>query len=160
MWWCDRRTFLAGVALAGCGFQPVYGPRGAANGVHGQVAIDPPRDASGFAFVRHLETRLGLPESPTYRLSADISISETELGVTPDQVISRYQLVGRAQYSLIRLANQEVLRSGRVDNFTSYSATGTPFATRTALLDARDRLMVVLADQVVSELLITGEDWR
>ena len=160
MSWSSRRAVLAGLMLAGCGFQPVYGPGGSAEGFHGQVAIDPPRDAAGFEFVRHLETRLGLTDAPVYRLSADLTVDEKELGITPDQVISRFQLVGRARYTLTHVETRDIVAQGIVDNFTSFSATGTPFATRSSRRDARDRLMVVLADQIVAELLVTGGDWR
>lgn len=159
MSWSDRRAVLAGLALAGCGFAPVYGPQGVARDLQGEIAIDPPRDAAGFAFVRHLESRLGIADAPEWRLAAQLSVSEEELGVTPDQVISRYQLVGAARFSLLRIDTQEVVTSGTVNTFTSYSATGTPFATQTAERDARDRLMVALADKVVSRLLATRGDW-
>lgn len=155
-----RRAFLALLLLAGCGFAPVYGPGGAARDLHAAIAVDPPRDASGFAYVRQLESRLGLTDAPAYRLTSELALDEEELGITPDQVISRYQLVGRARFTLVDLATRKVVTQGSVDTFTSYSGTGTPFATRTARRDARDRLMVALADQVVARLLATAGDWR
>lgn len=160
MSWSDRRAVLLGLALAGCGFTPVYGPGGTAGDLFGTIAVDPPRDAEGFAFVRHLERRLGISETPVYRLAAQLSVTEEDLGVTPDQVISRYQLVGVARFSLVRLDTQAVATNGTVDSFTSYSATGTPFATQTAERDARDRLMVALADLIVARLMATRGDWR
>lgn len=160
MWWSRRLAVLVCLALCACGFAPVYGPGGSAEGLHGQITVDAPRDAAGFAFVRHMETRLGISDAPVYRLSAELSFEEKELGITTDQVISRYQLVGRARYALIALETQETVSSGEVDNFTSYTATGTPFATRTARQDARDRLMIAMADQIIARLLVTGDDWR
>ena len=160
MWSCSRRSVLAGLALAGCGFQPVHGPGGSAEELHGQVAVDPPRDAGGFAFVRHMEFRLGLTDAPVYRLSAQLDVNEEFLGLTSDQVISRYQLVGRARFTLTEIATGTVMTKGAVDTFTSYSATGTPVATQSAQRDARDRLMVALADQIVARLLVTSGDWQ
>jgi LPS-assembly lipoprotein len=43
--------------------------------------------------------------------------------------------------------------SGSVDNFTGYSATGTTVATLAAERDAQERLMTILADQIVTRLL-------
>ena len=50
---------FAGLVLTGCGFTPVYGPSGVAEGLHGAIAVDPPRDAEGFVYVRQLESRFG-----------------------------------------------------------------------------------------------------
>ncbi|MEM9342461.1 MAG: LPS assembly lipoprotein LptE [Pseudomonadota bacterium] len=157
-----RRTLLltATAALAACGFTPVYGPQGSAEGLRGSIAIDDPSDPAGFALVRQLERRLGLPNSPTYALSADLFVTEKELGITADQEITRFNILGRARFALRDLSTGAIATSGEVDSFTSYSATGTPFATQTAERDAQDRLMVILADQIVARLLATAGDWR
>ncbi|MEL6802001.1 MAG: LPS assembly lipoprotein LptE [Pseudomonadota bacterium] len=157
----SRRFVLAlPVVVAGCGFTPVYGPGGAAEGLRGRVDVDPPRDTVGFELVRQLEDRFGLPDQVDYRLTADVFVSEEELGITPDQEITRFNVLGRVRFALFDLTSGDLVTDGEVSNFTSYSATGTPFATQTARQDARDRLMGVLADQIVARLLVTAEDWR
>lgn len=155
----SRRVVVAGLAFAGCGFTPVYGPGGVAKDLFGQIDIDPPNDASGFAFVRELERQLGIAETPVYRLSADLRIEEDELGVTIDQEITRYHLIGQARYSLVDMREQKSVMSGMAETFTSYSATGTTVSTRAARTDARDRLMIALANQVVGQLLASSGDW-
>jgi LPS-assembly lipoprotein len=154
-----RRTVLAGLVLTGCGFTPVYGPQGSAEGLHGAIAVDPPRDAEGFVYVRQLEGRLGVADAPRYRLTSELALREQELGITSDQVITRYQLIGAAEFSLIDMATNKVAVAGSVNTFTSYSATGTPVATRAAQTDAQDRLMIALADLVVARILATSGDW-
>lgn len=157
----ERRTLLAGLLLlAGCGFTPVYGPGGNAEGLRGTVEVDEPDDPAGFALVRRLEDLLGIPADPSYRLTAQIRLTELDLGVTPDQEITRYHIIGRSSYTLFEISSGKAVSTGSVDNFTSYSATGTPFATTTAQRDARDRLMSSLADQIVSRLLATSGEWR
>ncbi|MDU8943782.1 LPS assembly lipoprotein LptE [Ovoidimarina sediminis] len=156
----DRRIFLlSAAALAGCGFTPVYGPGGSASALTGHIAFDPPSDPAGFALVRQLERRLGIAQSPAYRLSADIARGEQELGVTSDQTITRYNVLGRVDFVLRRTDTGAPVTSGSVESFASYSATGTPFATQTAQSDANERLMVILADQIVARLLATSEEW-
>lgn len=157
----DRRLFLVSLAaLAGCGLRPVYGPGGSAEGLQGEIAIDPPRDAEGFVFVRQLEDRLGMADNPRFRLSARLLISEEELGITPGQEITRYNVLGRVEYTLRDIDTDAVVASGTSTGFNSYSATGTPFATRSAQTDARERLMISLADQMVARLLATSAEWR
>lgn len=157
MSWSRRQILLASLATGACGFQPVHGPGGGAEDLHGQVEIEPPRDITGFAFVRHMESRLGLSGAPKYRLSASLTVNENSLGITSDQITTRFQLLGRARFRLTDIATEETVTLGEVETFTSYSATGTPFATRSAQLDARDRLMVALADQVVARLLLASD---
>ena len=157
----DRRTFLIGaLALtAGCGFTPTYGPGGGAEVLRGSIAVDDPDDPEGFELVRQLEARLGLPQAPRYALSARISIGRDSVGILRDQTITRFNLLGRVDYQLTEMATGDPVTGGRVANFTSYSATSTTVATATAERDARDRLMITLADQIVSELLASSGTW-
>ncbi len=159
----DRRAVvlsLLALPLAGCGFTPVYGPGGAAEGLRGQIRMDEPSDREGFLLVRALERRLGLPENARYALSASIRLGEEGIGITADQVITRFQVRGEVTYALTDLVTGRRVTSGTVSNFTSYSTTGTTVATRTAEDSARERFMVVLADQIVARLLATAADWR
>ena len=71
-----------------------------------------------------------------------------------DGDIERYNLVGTADYVLLDKASGAIVASGQVQNFTGYSATGTTVATLAAQRDAADRLMIILADKIVSELLV------
>lgn len=157
----DRRTFLIGTAAltAGCGFTPAYGPGGDAEALRGAITIDDPRDRRGFALVRQLEARLGLAEAPRYALSARIRIGDEGVGILPDQSITRYNILGQVDYDLTEMTSGSEVTRGRVSNFTSYSATSTTVATQTARRDAEDRLMVTLADQIVSQLLASSADW-
>ncbi|SFQ15694.1 LPS assembly lipoprotein LptE [Tranquillimonas alkanivorans] len=167
----DRRAALLSLAaLAACGFTPVYGPGGAAEGLRGTIAVDPPDDPEGYALVRQLERRLGQPVDPLYDLSADILLRQEGLGVTPDQEVTRYQLIGAVRFVLTEIASGEAVATGEVRNFTGYSApvfdpsrgsiAGNPVTVLTAERDARERLMTILADQVVAQLLATAPEWR
>lgn len=162
MWSSDRRKFLTIIAACGvasCGFSPALGPGGGAGVLRGAIEIADPFDAAGFAFVRQLERRLGPAEAPRYRLDAEIRVTDDGVGILPDQTTTRYQLAGVADYRLRGLDDEAVLTTGRVANFTSYSATSTTVATAAAERDARERLMVALADQLVADLMLTRDDW-
>ncbi|MBK1634247.1 LPS assembly lipoprotein LptE [Rhodovulum adriaticum] len=159
----DRRTLLAGMAaaalVAGCGFAPAYGPGGAAEGLRGQIAVDDPGTKAEFALVERLENRLGRAGAAPYRLSYRVETDTDRLGITSKQETTRYNLTGRLSYQLRNL-DGDVLGSGEITGFTAYSATGSTLATLTAERDAEDRLMVILADKLVSRLLVTASDWR
>ena len=147
-------------AVGACGFQPVYGPEGAAKGLHGRIEIEDPSNQYTFDLARQLESRLGLPNAPDYVLSTNLAINQTQLGLTSNNDITRYNISGTASYVLRERGTEQTVTQGTVDSFTSFSGTGTPFATQTAQADAQSRLMVILADQIVSRLLATAGDWR
>src|SRR6056297_2915463 len=150
----DRRVFLVGLtALAGCGFTPLYGPGGQAKGLRGRIDVVPPIDEEAFALVRRLEDRLGQAAAADYRLTAGIQIRENAVGFLPDGTISRYSVLGQVDWRLISLADDTLALSGSEKSFTSYSATSTTVATIVAQRDARERLMVSLADRITADIL-------
>ena len=155
-----RRTLLTCLlALGACGFQPAYGPTGAASGLQGSIEVAAPDTRNGFNFVRRLEERLGQPEAATYAMSYTLNLTEDDLGITPAQSITRYNVLGSADYALREVGSGVVVQSGTVDGFTSYSATGTTVSTQTAKTAAYARLMIILADQITTRLIATSGVW-
>jgi LPS-assembly lipoprotein len=153
----DRRTFLtimaAGLA-AGCGFAPVYGPGGTGTALRGRVDVAGPDTRQDFVLVARFEERLGRATTPIYRLDYATSVTSTGVGITGADDVTRANLAGSLDYILSDRATGATVLSGQVSTFTAYSTTGSPVATRAARRDAEDRLMVALADQTVSQLLV------
>ncbi|MGR3467395.1 MAG: LPS assembly lipoprotein LptE [Shimia sp.] len=147
-----RAVLLGGLALAGCGFTPAYGP-GPAQALRGRVAVDAPDNRDGFDLVRALEARLGLPEAPAFGLSIAVDTQEEGIGVDRDGRTTRFQILAIATYALRDLQTLEVVDTGSVETFTAYSTTDTTIAERAAEDDARARLMVILADLITTRLI-------
>ncbi len=167
----DRRFFLATLAaLTGCGYTPAFAPGGAAADLRVSVAIDPPDDRNEFDLVKQLELRLGRPDAPRLRLSYKIETVQDGVGVTPGQEIVRFNIFGKVSFSLTDIATGEVLTSGSTDTFTSYSvgsvdataippSTNATISTLAAERNANARLIVALADQIVTRLIATTPEW-
>lgn len=160
MSWSDRRSFLlllAPLALAACGFTPALAPDGASGGavasIRGSVRADDPKDRNAFDFVARIEERLGRPSDARYALSYTIRTDTTGVAVTADNRTTRYDLRGALEYRLTEPATGAEIASGRVHGFTGYAATGSTVALLAAEEDAARRLMVILADQVVTRLV-------
>lgn len=154
----DRRAVLLGLlALSACGFEPVYAPGGQASGLRGRIEIAPPSDEEGYALVNRLEDRLGQPRSADLGLTADIFITDEAVGFLSDGTISRYSVSGRVDWRLTRLEDGTQVLSGSERSFTSYSATSTTVATIVARRDARRRLMVIIADRILQDILLRSE---
>ena len=137
---------------AGCGFRPLYGPGEGASELRGAVAFGEPESTAGFSLVRALEGELGTPVETRFRLSVRARIEEEGGGITTTQETERFSLLAEADYTLGEAATGENITAGNVRAFTSYSASGTPIATRAARDDAVDRLMAILAEQIVARL--------
>ncbi|AUM74736.1 LPS assembly lipoprotein LptE [Paracoccus jeotgali] len=143
----------AGLALTGCALTPAYGPGGSGRALYGRVALRAPDDVDSFAMNGRMIERLGPENDAEFALDYRLTTASLAQGITRDEVTTRYSLNGTADFSLSRLDTGAVVAGGRVSSFTSYSAIGTSIATLSAERDAHERLMVMLADQIVTRLL-------
>lgn len=139
--------------LAGCGFQPAYGTNGVAADLQGRVALQDPSERDEFDLVARFEDRLGRPSAPIYDLSYSLRTEEEELGISAQQEITRYNVLGYLDFVLRDRRTGLIVAQGSTSNFTGYSATGNTITTITAQRDAYARLMVILADQTTTRLL-------
>ena len=156
MWLSSRRVFfLAALALAGCGFEPVNGVSSKSQMLRNTVLVQAPTNRVEFELVRNLEVQLGQPTSKLYDLRYKLNVDEDIIIVSAAQEINRFSLVGVLEYSLVD-NDAMVLLSRTAKSFTGYSATGTTVATQRSKRDAYDRLMVILAKQV-SNFLLTSD---
>ena len=152
MWWSRRGVLLAALALAACGFAPVYGPGGTGTRLQDKVRTADPRTPDDFAFAGRIAERLG-PDGTRYELDWRLRIAVVPQAITPNEITTRYSLNGTASYVLTEIAIGRTVARGQVSSFTSYSTTGTTIATLAAEQDAHKRLARLLADQVVTRLL-------
>lgn len=172
--WSSRRKFGFGLAavigLTACGYSPAYGPKGSARNLFNRVEFKTPASRNEFDLVGQFEQRLGHGEDAKFRLTYDVSTSQDGTGLTPAQERIRFNVVGRLSYTLTDTTSGQVLTRGTVENFTGYSVasvdvTATPpgtsatISTLSAKRDASRRLMVILADQVVTRLIASSPGW-
>ncbi|MEM9318105.1 MAG: LPS assembly lipoprotein LptE [Pseudomonadota bacterium] len=144
---------MALLPLGACGFSPVYAPGGPGTVLRGRVAVEPPSNRLGFELVARLEERLGRTGAGAYQLDHTISTSSQGIAITDNNDITRIRLNGMIDYALTETGSGLQLLAGQVGSFTAYSTTGSTLATDAAERDAETRLMVLLADRIVDELL-------
>lgn len=140
------------LVLVACGFEPVNAPPTSGGLLQDRVQVTAPSDRSSYLLVQRLEERLGRAAGPIYTLSYDISVKQQGLAVDEEGDVLRFNLVGRADYTLRDQRTGQVALSGSVSQFTGYSATGTTVASLAAERDANRRLMNILADEIVIRL--------
>jgi len=146
--------------LTACGFSPVYAPGGVGDGLRGSILVDAPDDRNGFVFVARMEERLGRAQAARYTMAYDIVTRSEGVGITPAQETTRFNLFGTVTYTIIDTTTGKPVTTGQVENFTGYSATSLIVGTQSVTRDANERLMVVLADQIVARLIATAPEWR
>jgi len=147
-----RALLLVLPLLAACGFTPVYGPGGTGGALQNRVLVTAPEDRNSFVLTREIETRLGRANTPAYGLDVTITTTEERIAIDREGNTTRFNLVGVADYALRDTATGQIVTSGTVENFTGYSATGTTVATLAGEQDAQERLMTILAEQIVTRL--------
>jgi len=147
-----RFVVLAPLALAACGFEPVYGPGGNGASLQNRVLVDPPSTQDGYLLVKELEEKLGRAAQPAFALSLTINTAETRLAIDREGDTGRLNRIGIVDYSLRNVATGQIVTSGQVENFVGSSATGTTVETLAGEQDAQKRLMKVIADQIIARL--------
>ncbi|WP_234417056.1 LPS assembly lipoprotein LptE [Loktanella sp. Alg231-35] len=147
-----RRTLMLGIlALSGCGFAPIYG---AGNGMREQVTFESDASVAGFQLNERLEERMGFSATPQYVLRTTINYQERAAAITSEGDTARLNIIGSADWVLTDLSNGAQVETGTVEGFTSYSAIGSTIATQSTRDDALGRLAILLADRIVSRLLV------
>ena len=123
--------------------------------MQGDIRLVDPETVNEFTFVRAFETRMGVPQNPRFTLSYEITTDSTGQAITESNNITRFNITGEAAYAVTPLNAEEPILQGQVSTFTSYSATATSIATLSAERDAEARLMTLLADQIITRLLVS-----
>jgi LPS-assembly lipoprotein len=158
----SKRQFLTGgamVCLSACGYSPAYAPGGVGERLRGKIRVSDPGESNSFAFVERFEARMGVPTQPTHDLAYGIGFGADGVSITADQVTQRFNLTGQLTYSITQRPGNVVVTQGVVESFTSYSTTSNITSTRAAEQDAYRRLVTILADQLVTELLASADRW-
>ncbi len=151
----DRRTLLLmPLALAACGFEPVYAPGGPGLALDGKVAVSAPNTVESFLLVQNLERQLGrsATSGKEYALDVQVSTVTRQAAITTANETDRYTIDGTATYALKSNGSGQILASGTVTEFVGYSAAGSTVSTLADERDAIERLMAILADQIVTRL--------
>ena len=144
---------LAGLALAGCGFTPLYGDAGV-GGSLSRIAVSGQDDRLGYRVREQLEDALGRDASrpPLWRLETVVEQSRRPLGRRIDDTATRYELTVRSRWTLTPLDGGASL-SGQRTVTTTYAAADQPYAAIAAQQDGEERAAAELARQIRLDLM-------
>jgi LPS-assembly lipoprotein len=148
-------------SLSACGFTPVYGERLGNSTPNSPIQditliVEDGKDANdkeaSFHLRQRLRDRIGINQG-TYILTITPSWSRGRLGISSDDVASRYDGSLRAKYTLTAAKSGKVLDTGNVTAVSTYGASEDPYeviasndnAMRSVASEAADRLVFKLA---------------
>lgn len=158
MSWSRTAAALLLLALAGCGFRPLYGetgPESPADERLAAVAVEPIEERMGQLLRNALLLRLtpaGEPARPFYRLSVDLDRRVTRFAYRQDETPTRARMSVVAAYLLNDGGAGKPLTAGTARAIVSWDLRDANYATVTAERDAEDRAARLLAEAIKTRL--------
>lgn len=152
---------VAGLGLAGCGFQPVYGPAGGSEGpaatglAEVEVLLIPERN--GQLLREALQTRFergGAGVARRYDLSVTLNISGEAIAIQRDSTSSRVRIIGTSNWTLYSqgLGRQQITK-GTVRDVDGYDIIDQQYFAADLQSEAvQRRMMDALSEQITLQL--------
>ena len=157
----SRILLCLGLALAGCGYHPLYGQRGADNAsVVDEMAlirIEAIPDRIGQQMYNMLRERLnpyGKPEQAKYALAIALTETRENLFLEKDETATRANLTLKASFILRRLDDGSVITTGSSRSVSSYDILSSQFASVISQEDARERCARAISDDMRTRLAL------
>ena len=149
----NRRKFIfLSLATTGCSFFPVYKSDLGPEFLRGKIVLPTPANRNDYMLYSKLEENFGQLENPVFSLSVSYAITSKGLGSLGS--ITRYNLIGSANFRLVEISTNTLIISDNLKTFTSYSASSQTLATETAARAAQDRLMASIADRISTSIIM------
>ncbi|MDE2030331.1 MAG: hypothetical protein KGI97_07185 [Alphaproteobacteria bacterium] len=147
------------LALAGCGFHPVYAAHGTDDNSPvamdlNNVAIDNIPDRDGQILRNELIDRMYGPDRPEhsqYRLKVSIHSNEAGLGILANATATRALLNMYADYILTD-AKGKILAKGEAHSVASFDLLDQMYGTIASRQDAQARTLHECGEQIVNRL--------
>lgn len=161
MWWFRGALLLVfGMAVAGCGFKPLYADRQSASSVpmqFAQIEISPIVGRSGLKLENYLIDRFsarGGHYRKAYRLDIALSDRKDGLAIQQDESITRFNYRLLSTVRLVRSEDQQIMFEQALRATSAYNVVKSEFATLSAERDAEDRAARDLANEIITRLAI------
>lgn len=148
----------AAALMTSCGFTPLHAPAGAA-GAFGNIAVELGPNITvddkeaGFWVQQRLSERIGSQSGATQILEIVPSIRRSGIGVSGQDIATRFDLNLSVNYRLVDAKTGKLLDRGTINSVSTYTATNDPFAliatekatTKQLASETADRLLTRLA---------------
>ena len=148
---------LAMLALAACGYEPLYGDKGGVetSAELATIRVDPIKDRVGQLLRNQLLDTLnpmGEPSKPAYRLLVEVTETKQELAVRKSELATRSNMLFTANYRLTRFGSEGAVLSRSSSVSASYNLLNNDFANLSSEADARERGVRELSQDIARQL--------
>ena len=140
-------------ALAGCGFQPLYGDSRLSPQM-ASIYVEPIAESTGYEMRNELIDLLGSngdSAGKAYRLTVTLADTSQGVALQNDATITRYNDTLTASYVLTDSKGQELTR-GSLAGLSSYNVATSPYATLSARQDSDKRAAEDIAQRLRLDL--------
>jgi len=148
---------LITLMLTACGFKPLHAT--SATGVNLsdlQVVMAPTQDVkdreAGYYMQQRLLDRVGVKDNAKHIVTIIPQVSRRRLGVTSNDVASRYDIALQATYTLTDSKSGKTLDTGRVMAVSTFGAPNDPFGLAAADTNGTQQGAKELADRLILQL--------
>ena len=144
---------LCALALAGCGFTPLYATPGVSSGLSA-VQVVAPQGRVAFLMRQDLDDALGRDKTaaPQWRLDLIVNQARDPRGLRLDDVAERYALTVTVDFTLTSVATGEKVHSGQVTSQVSYDAADAPYAGIAARQNTQEKIASDAARRIQVDL--------
>ncbi|HLI67486.1 MAG TPA: LPS assembly lipoprotein LptE [Caulobacteraceae bacterium] len=141
------------LALAACGFTPLYGTQGLGAGL-AAIEVQVPHGRLAYLLGESLNDDLARDRSQpaAYRLDVTVSSRSFARGLNLDETAAYYEDHVTVDYKLVDIATGRVLKTGSAPIEVTYAATNIPYAGIAAQQDAQKRAADEAAQRIRTQL--------
>tara|TARA_B100001057_G_scaffold172455_1_gene173219 strand:+ start:839 stop:1342 length:504 start_codon:yes stop_codon:yes gene_type:complete len=145
---------LFSMIIGSCSFEPAWIARNNKEMVLWQkVDLKEPKTSNEFHLNRYLVSRVGDAEHAEFFLKYELFTETRRTALSFDGKAYRIRIHGEVKFSLIHNSKNTILVSSSVKDILGYSSAILAVTDQASERDAHERLMVLLGDKIVDELL-------
>ena len=145
---------LCSVFIASCSFEPAWiAEENKTKILWRRVHIQEPITRNEFRLNRYLASRIGHAKDAEFFLEYELSTETKRTALSFDGKAYRIRILGEVKFSLIHSEKDTILLSSSVKDSLGYSDAILAVTDQASERDAYKRLMVLLGDRIVDELL-------
>ncbi len=147
-------ALLFGVFIASCSFEPAWIAKDNKTKLLWQrVDIKEPITSNEFRLNRYLTSRIGDAMDAEFFLEYELSTETKRTALSFDGKAYRIRILGEVKFSLLRNGKDTIMFSSSVKDSLGYSDAILAVTDQASERDAYKRLMVLLGDRIIDEIL-------
>lgn len=167
MWWSEPgRTRRPGalaallalaLALAACGFEPLYRPGGQLDAALSRVSVEPVPGRVGQAVRNAVLDEIGAADrvrDPAWRLRIAVTDERERVAIQADETAARVNVTVAGTWSLLSAADGSVVDKGAVRRTVAYNVVNDQYATTIAERDALRQAGAAVGQAIRTRLLL------